>query len=56
MSRTCCAEQSVVQETLDACTPQTVQQSEQALDTIYQRHSQGYRHDYSGRTKSWMWM
>ena len=46
MGRTCCAEQSVVQETLDACTPQTVEQLEQALDTIYQRHSQGYRHDY----------
>ena len=46
MGRTCCAEQSVVQETLDACTPQTVEQLKQALDTIYQRHSQGYRHDY----------
>jgi hypothetical protein len=41
-----CAEQSVVQETLDACTPETVSHMELALDTIYRQHSQGYRHDY----------
>jgi len=46
IGRTCCAEQSVVQDTLDACTPETVKQLEGALNTIYQRHSQGYRHDY----------
>jgi hypothetical protein len=46
IGRTRCAEQSVVQDTLDACTPQTVRQLEGAVDTIYQRHSQGYRHDY----------
>lgn len=44
--RTSCAEQSVVQETLDACTAENVQQMEQAVDRIYQQHSQGYRHDY----------
>src|SRR2546423_2644702 len=44
--RTACAEQSVVQETLDHCTAENVQQMEQALDSIYQQHSQGYRHDY----------
>jgi Transposase DDE domain group 1 len=44
--RTACAEQSVVQETLDACTAETVQQLEAAWTTIYRQHSQGYRHDY----------
>ena len=42
-----CAEQSVVQDTLDACTAENVAQLEQALDTIYRRHSRGYRHDYA---------
>jgi hypothetical protein len=44
--RTRCAEQSVVQETLDACTGENVSQMERALDTIYRQHSQGYQHDY----------
>src|SRR5712691_147659 len=44
--RTGCAEQSVVQDTLDACTEETVSQLEAAVDAIYRRHSQGYRHDY----------
>jgi len=44
-----CAEQSVVQETLDACTTQNVAQMQQAVDQIYRRHSQGYRHDYGQR-------
>lgn len=48
--RATCAEQSVVQETLDACTPANVTQLEQAVDTIYRLHSQGYRHDYG---RSW---
>ncbi len=42
-----CAEQSVVQETLDACTSANVSQMEHALDTIYRQHSQGYQHDYT---------
>src|SRR6266705_367549 len=42
-----CAEQSVVQETLDACRGENVQQLEQAVDTIYRHHSQGFRHDYA---------
>jgi hypothetical protein len=46
--RTACAEQSVVQETLNACTAENVQEMEQALDVIYRHHSQGYRHDYRG--------
>ena len=42
-----CAEQSVVQETLDACTAANVAQLEQAVDALYRRHSRGYRHDYA---------
>jgi hypothetical protein len=41
-----CAEQSVVQDSLNACTAQNVEQMEQALDTIYRQRSQGYQHDY----------
>src|SRR5438094_10529969 len=44
--RTGCAEQSVVQQTLDACTAENVQQLEHALDTIYRQHGQGSHHDY----------
>ena len=45
--RTACAEQSVIQDTLDACDATTVQQMEQALTTIFRRHSQAYSHDYA---------
>jgi hypothetical protein len=45
--RSACAEQSVIQDTLDACDATTVQQLEQALTTIFQQHSQAYRHDYA---------
>ncbi len=41
-----CAEQSVVQQTLDACTPTQVAQMEQAMQEIYRTHSRGFRHDY----------
>ena len=41
-----CAEQSVIQQTLSACTEDTVHQMEQAMDEIYRQHSQGYRHNY----------
>lgn len=44
--RRACADQSLVQRTLDACTAENVTQMEQAMDAIYRRHSQGYRHDY----------
>ncbi len=47
--RSRCAEQSVVQETLDACSAENVAQMEQAMDTIYRQHSQGYQHDYQAR-------
>jgi hypothetical protein len=45
--RSRCAEQSVVQATLDACTAENVVQMQQALDTIYRQHSQGFRHNYA---------
>jgi hypothetical protein len=45
--RTGCAEQSVVQETLDHATPANVTQMAHALTTIYRQHSHGYRHDYA---------
>ncbi len=41
-----CAEQSVISDTLDACTAVNVKQMQQAMTTIYQGHSQGYQHDY----------
>ena len=44
--RTSCAEQSVVQETLDHCTAENVKQMEEAVDTIFRAHSQTYRHNY----------
>jgi hypothetical protein len=44
--RRACAEQSVVQDTLDACTEETVQQMEGAWTTIYRQHSRGDRHTY----------
>lgn len=44
--RSRCAEQSVVQQTLDACTSETVQQMEEALDEIFQQHSQSCRHNF----------
>ncbi len=43
---TACAEQSVVQDTLDACTAENVAQMEQAMDRISRAHSRGSRHDY----------
>jgi len=42
-----CAEQSVVQDTLDACTADNVSQMEQAVDRIIRLHSQAYRHEYA---------
>jgi hypothetical protein len=45
--RSACAEQSVIQDTLDACDATTVAQMEQALTTIFRQHSQAYCHDYT---------
>src|SRR2546427_1043566 len=41
-----CGEQSVVEDRLNACTAENVQQMEQAIDSIYRQQSQGYQHDY----------
>jgi hypothetical protein len=48
--KTGCAEQSVVQDTLDAATDQNVEQMQQAINRIFRAHSQAYRHDYQ---KQW---
>src|SRR3954463_7079711 len=45
--RSGCAEQSVVQQTLDHATAANVTQMEQVLQAIYRQHSQGYQHDYA---------
>lgn len=44
--RQACAEQSVVQETLSACTAENVAQLQQAMDVIYQQHGQSLQHNY----------
>src|SRR2546428_7565799 len=44
--RTACAEQSVIQDTLDACTATNVAQMEAAMDQIFRQHSRAARHDY----------
>lgn len=47
--RKACAEQSVVQQTLDACTTDNVRQLRQALDESFQEQSQSLPHDYQAR-------
>ncbi|EFH80996.1 hypothetical protein [Ktedonobacter racemifer] len=47
--RSACAEQSVVQETLDACTADNVTQLQQAFDEIFRQYSQSIHHDYQAR-------
>jgi len=47
--RSSCAEQSVVQQTLSACTAQNVVEMQLAVDLIFRRHSKAYRHDYRRR-------
>jgi hypothetical protein len=44
--RKSCAEQSVVQDTLDACTDQNVTEMHRAMAQIFRQQSQGFRHDY----------
>jgi hypothetical protein len=41
-----CAEQSVVQETMNACTERNVCEMEKALNVIFRAHSQSFSHDY----------
>jgi hypothetical protein len=48
--RTGCAEQSVVQDTLDAASEQNVIEMKRAVRRIFQANSQAFRHDY---THSW---
>src|SRR5688572_680371 len=43
--RHACAEQSVIQDTLDACDDTAVAQMEHALDAIYRQHSRGFQHN-----------
>ena len=45
--RSACAEQSTIQDTLDACTPETVAQMEHAMDLLFQEHSRAARHDFA---------
>ena len=45
--RTGCAEQSVIQQTLDACTQENLTQMQQAMDQIYQQHSRACGHPYA---------
>jgi hypothetical protein len=44
--RSACAEQSVIQDTLDACTATNVAQMEAAMDQIFRQHSRAAHHDY----------
>jgi hypothetical protein len=51
--RDACAEQSVVQDTLDACSADNVAQMECAWNEIYRQRSRGYGHRYSYGWRSW---
>jgi hypothetical protein len=44
-----CADQSTISDTLNACTPETVEQLRAVLQALYQRHSRGYQHAYDRR-------
>ena len=45
--RSGCAEQSVVQETLDACNKENVRQMRAALNAILKEHSRSFAHNYN---------
>jgi hypothetical protein len=47
--RSSCAEQSVVQETLDACDAENVRQMKHAFKALMQAHSRAYRHPYKAK-------
>jgi hypothetical protein len=47
--RAACADQSTIQDTLNACTDENVAQLAAALTTIYRRYGRGFRHDYRHR-------
>lgn len=44
-----CAEQSVVQETLDACTSKNIIEMKRAFKALLQKHGRAYRHPYKER-------
>ena len=44
--RAACAEQSTISDTLNACTPENVQQLRRAIQQILRQHGQGYQHNY----------
>jgi hypothetical protein len=48
-----CAEQSVIQDSLDASTAENVEQMHQAMQVIYRQHSRGYRHPYRQQPQLW---
>ncbi len=45
--RRACAEQSTLQDTLNACTPETVAEMEAATDQVFRQHSRAARHDFA---------
>jgi hypothetical protein len=45
--RECCAEQSTISRTLNACRAQNVTQMREAVSRILQQHSRSYQHDYA---------
>lgn len=47
--RSSCADQSVVQQTLNACTEINVLEMQQAMNLIFQEHSKAYRHNYRAK-------
>ena len=49
LGKTECAEQSVVQDTLDACTDENVEQMQQAVNAIFAQHSRASHHDYQAQ-------
>jgi hypothetical protein len=50
-----CAEQSVVQETLDACTSQNVAEMKRAFKALLQRNGRAYRHSYKETANCSTW-
>ncbi|MCA1636660.1 MAG: hypothetical protein LC802_24075 [Acidobacteria bacterium] len=43
-----CAEYSLIQDTLDACPPENVEELQLALNILFRSHSPAIRHDYHG--------
>lgn len=45
--RQTCAEQSTISDTLNACTPDNVQELRAAVEMLLRQHGQSYQHDYA---------